>query len=76
MSKEKNTQKFYMWEGERETQVRPVKFCTVSSEYMAVEWVKTDSRGKELESGLVLDNESKPAKWSAVKNLLKTKAKV
>lgn len=71
MSKEKNTQKFYMWEGERETEVRPVKFCTVNSQYMAVEWVKTDSRGKELESGLVLDKSSRPAKWSDVKNLLK-----
>jgi hypothetical protein len=68
MSKKK-TQKFFIGEGELEREVRPAKLVGINSGYMATEYLKRDLKGKEVESGLLLDENDMPVSWSFISKI-------
>jgi hypothetical protein len=68
MSKKK-TQKFFIGSGEEEKEVRPAKLVGLSASYMGTEYLKRDAKGKELESGLLLDQNDMPVSWSFISKI-------
>jgi hypothetical protein len=68
MSKKK-TQKFFIGSGEEEKEVRPAKLVSLSASYMGTEYLKRDAKGKELESGLLLDENDMPVSWSFISKI-------
>ncbi len=68
MSKKK-TQKFFIGEGEEEKEVRPTKLVSLKASYIGTEYLKRDAKGKELESGLLLDENDMPVSWSFISKI-------